>query len=94
MEDVLQKMIDDPINHPLHYALGRVEVLEFIEDKDLDHHRACAVKYIARAGRKSEDLIQDLKKAIFYIRRKIELLEADMQGRNPIRPNDMVNKND
>ena len=67
--------MSDPVNHPDHYTYGRFEVLDVIEDWDLDMHRGNAVKYIARAGRKDTDTeIEDLKKAIFYLDRKIKLL--------------------
>ena len=69
---------DDPVNHPSHYTDGRIEVLDFIEDKDLGFHLGNAVKYIARAGKKdAAKTIEDLQKAAFYLERKIELLELD-----------------
>ena len=64
----------DQVNHPSHYTFGNYEVIDVIEDWDLDMHRGCAVKYIARAGRKSQEtMIQDLEKAIFYLQRRIAL---------------------
>lgn len=44
--------MSDPVNHPKYYAEGRIEVIEALEDWKLDFHRANAVKYIARAGKK------------------------------------------
>ena len=42
----------------------------------MDFHIGNAYKYIARAGKKGVDKeIQDLQKAIWYIERKIQLLE-------------------
>lgn len=68
---------DDPVNHPSHYTDGKIEVIDFIEDKNLNFHRGNAVKYIARAGKKSKDTeIQDLEKAAWYIDREIKRLEA------------------
>ena len=70
----------DLVNHPPHYTFGKYEVIEVIEDWDLDFHRANAVKYIARAGKKNPDKeIEDLEKAVFYINRKIKVLK-DKQG--------------
>lgn len=67
---------DKIINAPPHYVEGRtIEPICVIEDWKLDHHLACALKYIARAGRKG-DAIPDLLKAIWYIERKIKQLEA------------------
>lgn len=63
------------MNHPDHYIFGLYEVIDVIEDWGLDMHSGNAIKYIARAGRKSEDTeIQDLEKAVFYLNRKIQLL--------------------
>ena len=66
----------DNVNHPNHYANGRIEVIDFIEDKGLGFHLGNAVKYISRAGRKNPDkTVEDLRKAVWYINRQIERLE-------------------
>lgn len=75
----------ETVNHPKHYNSGKIEVIEFLEDQKLDFHCANAVKYICRAGRKDPTKeVEDLKKAIWYLQRKIEVLSPD-----PRRPNDM-----
>jgi hypothetical protein len=80
----------DLVNHPPHYSKGRIEVIEAIEDWKLNYHRGNAIKYIARAGRKSMELeAQDLEKAVWYLTREIECLNAVKDGRAPLRPNDM-----
>jgi hypothetical protein len=64
------------VEHPKHYNLGRFEVIDVINDWKLNFQRGNAIKYLARAGRKSKDTeIQDLKKAIFYIEDEIRRLE-------------------
>lgn len=76
----------DDINHPPHYNTGKIEVIEFIEDQKLDYHSGNAIKYICRAGRKDKTkTIEDLEKAIWYIRRRIEIENTT----NPRRPNEM-----
>ena len=71
-------MQNDNVNHPSHYTDGKIEVIDFIEDKCLNFHRGNAVKYIARAGKKNpEKEIEDLKKAAWYINREIERLENE-----------------
>lgn len=72
---------DDMVEHPAHYCTGNIEVIDFIEDQDLGYHLGNACKYICRAGKKheagmsdNEKTIEDLKKAIWYINRKIETL--------------------
>ena len=69
---------NDPVNRPSHYTDGKIEVIEFIEDKNLGFCLGNAVKYIARAGKKDPTKeIEDLNKAKWYIERRIkELKEA------------------
>lgn len=71
---------NDPVNRPSHYTDGKIEVIEFIEDKNLGFCLGNAVKYIARAGKKDPTKeIEDLNKAKWYIERRIkELKEASV----------------
>ena len=70
---------DDPVNHPKHYTDGRIEVIEYIEDKNLGFCLGNAIKYISRAGKKEKDKeIQDLRKAMWYIERRIYELENNV----------------
>lgn len=70
-----QKAGHDPVNHPSHYTTGKIEVIDFIEDKELGFHLGNAVKYIARAGKKDPaKTIEDLKKAQWYLTRHINNL--------------------
>ena len=67
----------DNVNHPSHYTSGKIEVIDFIEDKELGFHLGNAVKYISRAGRKDPDkIVEDLQKAVWYINREIGRLEG------------------
>ncbi|WNL50944.1 SaV protein [Synechococcus phage S-CREM2] len=76
-------MAHDAVNRPSHYAEGReFETIDVIEDWSLGYHLGNAVKYISRAGRK-DDILQDLKKAQWYLNREIENLEierAEVEG--------------
>lgn len=66
----------DPINSPSHYAEGRAyEPIDVIHDWELGYNLGNVVKYVSRAGRKL-NLVEDLKKARFYLNKEIELLEA------------------
>jgi hypothetical protein len=67
---------DDVVNHPSYYNSGSIEVIDFIEDQQLGFHLGNAVKYIARAGKKSTDSVQialDAEKAIWYLKRFIQI---------------------
>ena len=68
------------VDHPKHYggAGDPYEAIKVIEAWGLDKDFCLgnAVKYIARAGKKDDALI-DLKKAAWYLARRIEKLERD-----------------
>ena len=73
----------DVINHPQHYTLGKIEVIDFIEDKGLNFNLGNVVKYVARAGHKKSagksmdgKALEDLKKAQWYLNREISSREA------------------
>lgn len=79
--DIRNNNQSDNVNHPQHYNDGKIEVIDYIEDKKLDFHLGNAVKYISRAGKKCESgedrkikKIEDLNKAIWYIQREIKFL--------------------
>lgn len=67
------------VNHPDHYQFGddkTYEVIKIIEIYKFDFYIGNCFKYISRAGKKNpEKEIEDLKKARFYLDRKIEVLE-------------------
>lgn len=67
-------MFEDEINHPPHYTDGKIETIDFIEDKKLDYHLGTVIKYISRAGKKDPNkYIQDLEKAKWFLDRKIKV---------------------
>ena len=67
------------VNHPNHYNMGKIEVIDFIEDQRLGFNLGNVVKYICRAGYKG-DTIEDLEKAAWYLSREITRLRADTEG--------------
>lgn len=72
-----QKDIRNPVNHPDYYV-GKIEVIDYIEDKGLGFCLGNAVKYISRAGKKDQSKeVEDLQKAIWYIQRKIEQISKE-----------------
>ena len=75
--------MNDNVNHPSHYTDGKIEVINFIEDKNLNFHRGNAVKYIARAGKKNpEKEVEDLEKAVWYTNREIQRING--QSKNSV----------
>ena len=75
--------MNDNVNHPSHYTDGKIEVINFIEDKNLNFHRGNAVKYISRAGKKNpEKEVEDLEKAVWYTNREIQRING--QSKNSV----------
>jgi hypothetical protein len=60
--------MSETVDHPKHYNVGSIEVIDFIEDQQLGFHLGNAVKYITRAQHKGERK-DDIEKAIWYLRR-------------------------
>lgn len=70
--------MQDAVNSPSHYTDGTIEVIDFIEDKNLNYHRGNAVKYISRAGKKDKSKeVEDLQKAVWYLNREIARLRNE-----------------
>jgi hypothetical protein len=69
-----KKLTTDAVNHPPHYTFGGIEVIDAIEAWGLGFHLGNVVKYVARAAHKGSE-VEDLKKAAWYLARKIEQLE-------------------
>lgn len=73
-----EEKMDDPVNHPSHYTSGSIEVIDFIEDQKFPYHLGNACKYLCRAGKKDpKKTAEDLRKAVWYINRYIDLLEKE-----------------
>jgi hypothetical protein len=72
-------MIDN-INHPPHYTShpSGIECIQITEH--MDFCLGNAMKYIWRAGLKSDNAVEDLKKAVFYINREIALLDKGKEA--------------
>lgn len=67
----------EAVNHPQHYGGedNPYEAIKVIEAWKLNFCLGNTVKYIARAGKKHEDVLEDLKKAAWYLNHEIEQLE-------------------
>ena len=98
MEDITKEIYDkikndEKVNMPSHYTWLKekcgIEVIDITRHLDFDLGNA--IKYILRAGRKPINksnfnlniaAIQDLKKALFYINDKIDMLENEYKSFN------------
>lgn len=64
----------DTVDHPEHYQSNGMEVIDVIDAFELNFNLGNTFKYIARAGKKGDEL-EDLKKAVWYLNHEIETRE-------------------
>lgn len=80
VEDNEEEPLNDSVNHPSHYTDGNIEVMDYIEDKQLNFARGNVIKYVSRAGKKDPNKeLEDLKKASWYLNREIERLNKEAE---------------
>lgn len=74
-QEVTGKTVKEKINHPAHYQHpSGIEVIEIVRHENFN--RGNSIKYILRAGKKDpETEVEDLEKAIFYLKDEIKRLE-------------------
>ena len=69
--EVLVPQERDSINHPSHYNIG-IETIDYIESWGMDFNQGNLIKYATRFNHKKTPL-EDLKKAMWYLKRLIEI---------------------
>ena len=57
---------------PTYYQRGSTDVWHFIRDQQLNFHLGNVVKYICRAGYKTDSKVQDLEKALHYLQNELD----------------------
>ncbi len=74
----------DPVNHPSHYADGKIECIDAIDTVtasmpgELGYYTGTILKYVWRWNKKNG--VQDLKKARWYLNRLILKLDPTDKG--------------
>ena len=64
---------------PMHYQTeSRIDVIDFCKMYNMNFNRGNIVKYLARAGKKDNEL-DDLRKALNYLTREIEYFEKQQE---------------
>lgn len=71
--------VEDKVNHPNHYNDHPSGVECIVVTEHMSFNNGNAIKYLWRAGLKSDDEVEDLQKAQWYIQREIGRLQ------NPVR---------
>lgn len=69
-------VLTDMVNHPPHYTVGKIEVIDFIIDQEFGYLDGQIIKYVSRYRHKGSS-IEDLKKAQFYLQRLIKEISSD-----------------
>ena len=75
----------DNVNHPAHYTKGDIETIDYIVDVlgDFDALSYChgnVIKYTGTRLRSKGNTIEDAKKAVWYLNKMIEIMEASDNG--------------
>ena len=67
-------MKKEAVNHPSHYGGEKnpYEAIKVIEAWGLNFSLGNVLKYMSRAGKKSDATLEDLKKAAWYLNREIK----------------------
>ena len=73
------KQISDSVNHPSHYTNGKIECIDYIQDKLAPEEfrgyvKGNVLKYITRERHKNGD--EDLKKTKWYLDKLIDVLDG------------------
>ena len=72
------------IDHPDYYNQG-IEAIDYIDSHGFDFCLGSAIKYITRAGLKTEDPTEDLEKAIWFLQHKLSTLSLKKSNQQQIR---------
>ena len=67
------------ITHPSHYNRGRIEVIDFINDQQLNFNLGNVIQYVCREADKGGT--EDLKKAVQYLEFEIERRQRNEKER-------------
>lgn len=59
-------MTEEKVEHPKHYNIGTIEVIDIIHDWKLDFNEGNIIKYVMRSKYKGER-VEDLEKALWYL---------------------------
>ena len=63
----------------IHYETGKdYDIIDVCKDYSLNFNKGNIIKYVARAGKKDDEL-QDLHKALDYLQREIAYLEQNQK---------------
>ena len=80
MVDKMKMTVNEFSIIPDYYKTNKgIEVIDVIEAFNLDFCLGNVLKYIVRAGKKSDNALEDLEKARWYLNREIERISDEEQ---------------
>lgn len=71
----------EAVNHPAHYNSHPSGVEAIVICREMNFNLGNVVKYVMRAGHKSKDPIEDLRKGAWYLADEIARLEKASKGK-------------
>ena len=63
--------------NPDYYKTGGIEPIDFIKAQRLNFNLGNVVKYVCRAGRKTDDPTEDLEKAMYYLQHELAAVKEE-----------------
>ena len=72
------------VNNPIHYNETEIEVIVITDSCELNFCLGNAVKYLLRCGLKHEDIVEDVKKAIWYLQHDLYVSILRHPPKHPI----------
>lgn len=76
----IENLKEDDAIKPSHYKAGEFDVITFCQKHDLSFDVGNVIKYVTRAGKKKDNSeLQDLNKAMEYLKRRIEFIKGGKQ---------------
>jgi len=80
-----REIMTDNVNHPSHYTKGDIETIDYIVDvlgkfDALSYCHGNVIKYTGTRLRNKGNTIEDAKKAVWYLNKMIEIMEASDNG--------------
>ena len=77
-------MSNNQVENPSHYNSGKIEVIDFIEDQNLNFNLGNAVKYISRAGKKDPKIARYKLRYFFFLKITIRLKSIGFSDSQPL----------
>ena len=65
--------------NPDYYKTGGIEPIDFIRAQRLNFNLGNVVKYVCRAGRKTADSTEDLRKAMYYLQHELDAVQKEAE---------------